>query len=154
MFCNKSLVRGTYTLPGLQRTLHKGICRFNASHNLNNDIYLRIIGNDLIIMNQNLLNRISREVSEVQYIFDIDLCAGPFINALMVCVDILNDTAAYCAVSLYCYIYHIFLPYKFLPAVFCFYAASQQPFLFDGPAILLPEASDNEYLQFSQYPPP
>ena len=49
---------------GISRSsFYKGISRLDPAHNLNNNIYLRIVYDHFIIMNQNFLNRISRKIS-------------------------------------------------------------------------------------------
>ena len=64
-------------------------------------------------MNQFFLNRISRKISEVQDIFDVDLITDSLIDPLPVCIDDLYDSRTYCTVSHYRYIYHVFLLFPF-----------------------------------------
>ena len=59
----QSLIGCAYALSCLKRSFYKGISRLDPAHNLNNNIYLRIVYNHFIIMNQNFLNRISRKIS-------------------------------------------------------------------------------------------
>ena len=59
----QSLIGCAYALSCLKRSFYKGISRLDPAHNLNNNIYLRIVYDHFIIMNQNFLDRISRKIS-------------------------------------------------------------------------------------------
>ena len=80
MLCNQCFIGCCHTLACFQALLYKCIGRFNSSHRLYNDRYFRIIENRIKIMRQNLFHRISRKVSEIQYIFYINLILYSFID--------------------------------------------------------------------------
>ena len=86
MFCNQSFIGGTYILSCQKCFLYKSISRLYTAHNLYYDIHFRIIHNLLIIMNQNLFYRLSREITKIQDIFYVKFLSGTSCNALFVCV--------------------------------------------------------------------
>ena len=63
MFGYQGLVGCAYALSCQKCSFYKGISRLNSAHNLNDNIYFRIVYDHFIIMNQNFLNRISRKIS-------------------------------------------------------------------------------------------
>ena len=109
MLCNQCLIGCDNTLSRLKAAFHKCICRFNASHHLNYDTDFRIINDHIHIMNDLLLDRITRKISEIEYIFDIDLIGCTLIDDIAVRIDYFHDSGTHGAVSHYCYIYHRFL---------------------------------------------
>jgi hypothetical protein len=60
-------------------------------------------------MYEYLLDRVSREIAEIQNILDIDLISGFFVDTVMICVDDFHNTGTDCSVSQYSYINHLFL---------------------------------------------
>ena len=53
----------------------------------------------LKVMNKNLFYRISRELTKIQYIFDLNLFPGSFVNQFMIGADDFYYTASNCAIS-------------------------------------------------------
>ena len=84
-------VRGCHAFARLQAAFYKGICRFNASHYLHNNLDLRVIDDNVDIMDDLLLDRISREIPEIKNIFDIDLVSRPLIDDRAVRIDYLHN---------------------------------------------------------------
>ena len=73
VFCHKRFVGCSHTLARLKTALYKSVCRLDAAHDLYHDPDLRVVYDRLKIMDDLLLDRISREISQIQYIFYIDL---------------------------------------------------------------------------------
>ena len=92
MFRHQFLVGGTHALSGFQRTLRKRIGRLQSAHHFHDNRHFRIIDDRLKIMNQDLLNRISRKISQIQHIFDVDLVSRFSVDTLMVSIDNLYDS--------------------------------------------------------------
>ena len=116
MFRHQRLIGSHNALSCFQTSLHKGICRLNASHHLNYYFNLRIIDNHIHIMDDLLLDRIPRKIAEIKHIFHIDLICRSLIDDVSVRVDHLNYSGSHRAVSHYCYVNHCLLPFcTFLP---------------------------------------
>ena len=84
MFRNQFLIGSADTLSCFQRSSCEGIGRFQTAHNFHDDIHFRIVDDRLKIMNQDFLYRISREISQIQHIFDVDLIPCFSVDTFMV----------------------------------------------------------------------
>ena len=114
MLCYKLLIRGTRTLSTFKCSFYKCISRLNAAHNLNDNIDFLIIHDNIYIMNQNLLYRISRKVSQVKHVLNLNLIACTTRYMTVILVDDFVYTRSNCSISEYRYIYHIFILLKII----------------------------------------
>lgn len=69
MLCNQSLIGSADILSCQKCLLYKSISRLHTAHNLYYNIYFRITDDLFIIMDQNLLYRLSRKITKIQNIF-------------------------------------------------------------------------------------
>ena len=99
MFRNQFFIGSTYGFAALQRSLNECIRRIGSAHYFHYDLDLRIVGDHFVIMNNLFLYRISREISQVKYILDVDLFSCFFIDAFLVPVDHFHHTGSHCAVA-------------------------------------------------------
>ena len=93
------LVGGADAPAALQRPLHEGIGRLHAAHDLHHNLNLRVIGDHLVVVDDLLLDGISREIPQIQHILDVDLLSRFFVNALLVGLNNLHHTASHGAVT-------------------------------------------------------
>ena len=87
MLRNKGFIGCNNTFAGFQASFYKGVGRLDPSHNLHHDPDLRIIDDRINIMDDLLLDRISRKVSDIEHIFNIDLISCPLVDEFAVGVD-------------------------------------------------------------------
>ena len=84
MLCHQCFVGGHHAFSGHQALLHKSICGFDPAHYLYYDLNGRIFCDHLKIMYDFFLNRISREISQIQNVFYMDLIPGSLIDSFLI----------------------------------------------------------------------
>ena len=100
------LVGGTDALAGKQRSLRKVISRLNTAHGFTDDLHLGVCQNLLYVMYYLICIRISRKISQIQNILNMNVLTGLFVNLCFILLDYLYDTASHRAISHYRYLNH------------------------------------------------
>ena len=110
MLRHQFLIGCAHTLSGLQSIFRKPVSRIHAAHGLHNNTHLRILQYYIIIMHQNILNRIIRKFPQIQNIFYSNFISHTAGDTFAVGLQYLNNTGTNRSVSEYSYFNHIIPP--------------------------------------------
>ena len=98
MLRNQLLVGCAYALTGFESLLGKHVCRAKTSHCLHDNLDLRIAQDVIVVMCQDFLSRIARELAQIENILNIDLLACPSGNSFPVHIENAVNTCSYCTI--------------------------------------------------------
>ena len=111
LFANKDantlIPVGTYTFASHQRLFGKCISRLCSAHGLTNNGYGFILQNNIEIMDYLVLMGVSREITQIQYVFDADFFSCFFCNRFAVFDKDFRSAASDNTVSHYCNFCHL-----------------------------------------------
>ena len=111
MLCHQCLIRCSNILSCQKTSLYKCISRFNTTHHFYNDLNFFVIYDLFKIMSDYLLHRISRKISQIQYIFYFQFFSCSLRDHFTIGTEYLIDSGSYCSISKHCYLCHIFYPF-------------------------------------------
>ena len=107
--CNQLLVGGANALSPLKGTFFKRKRRLNAAHRLAYHIYLRVVQNNIDVMNNLCLVSVTGEVAKIKDVLEFNLLPCALCKFQSVGIKNLNNSASHCTVSQYCYFCHVCL---------------------------------------------
>ena len=118
------LVGSRYALTRFQCSGYEGKCRLHASHRLYDDLYFRIFHDCVHIMYENLLHRLSGELSQVQNILYVQFFAAQILpDYVSIRVHYIVNTGSNGAEAHDCHLNHITLSFVlFLCPIPVFYS--------------------------------